>query len=249
MTQFPDHFSGHSTDYASFRPGYPDALFAWLASIAPTTTLVWDCATGSGQAAIGLARHFEQVIATDASAQQIAKAAHAPNVAYRVASAEACGLDDAAVDLVTVAQAVHWFRREAFYAEARRVLRPDGVLAVWTYGLATVEPEVDEIVRYLYGDVVGPYWDFERKLVDGGYRELEFPFEEIKAPHFDMMAAWSLDHLLGYLRTWSAVKRYQREQGKDPVDAAAPALLRAWGARDDARTVRWPLFLRVGRRQ
>jgi SAM-dependent methyltransferase len=246
VTGFKDHFSGHAADYASYRPRYPDELYAWLASIAPARDVAWDCATGSGQAAVGLAPYFRTVIATDASAEQLANAVPCDNVHYRMATAEASGLDDHNVNLTTVAQAVHWFRRDAFYAEVRRVLVPDGVIAVWTYGLAMVNPELDEAIRHLYYDVVGPYWDFERTLVDEGYRTLEFPFEEIPAPQFLMSAQWSIDHLLGYLGTWSAVKRYQRAHGRDPVRDTEPEIRRAWGDGHTVRTVHWPLFMRVG---
>src|SRR6266568_6165743 len=180
--RFPDHFSGVSAGYAAFRPRYPDALFDFLADAAPARDAAWDCATGNGQAAIGLAHHFPRVIATDASEAQIAHATPDPRVTYRVAPAEASGLDDRSVDLVTAAQALHWFDRPKFWAEARRVLRPRGVVAVWTYLLFEIAPEIDAIIREFYSDVVGPFWPPERHITEERYRTIEFPFAEFAAP-------------------------------------------------------------------
>lgn len=245
---FADHFTSVAADYANFRPTYPAALFAWLAAIAPGRALAWDCAAGSGQASRGLAAHFERVIATDASTAQIAAAVSHPRVEYRVAPAEASGLPDGAVDLVTVAQALHWFDLDRFYAEARRVLKPDGVLAVWTYGVLSVAGEaVDARARAFYRETVGPYWPPERRHVESGYRTLPFPFAELETPAFRMEASWSLPELLGYFRSWSATARYLTERGHDPVEALAAELAPLWGASSDHRTITWPLALRVGR--
>lgn len=245
---FADHFTSVAADYASFRPTYPAALFAWLADIVPGRALAWDCAAGSGQASRGLAAHFERVIATDASAAQIAAAASHPRVEYRVAPAEASGLPDGVVDLVTVAQALHWFDLDRFYAEARRVLKPGGVLAVWTYGVLSVAGEaVDARARAFYRETVGPYWPPERRHVESGYRTLPFPFAELETPAFRMEASWSLPELLGYFRSWSATARYLAERGHDPVEALAAELAPLWGSSPDHRTITWPLALRVGR--
>lgn len=244
---FQDHFSALAADYASFRPHYPEVLFAWLAQQAPARNLAWDCATGSGQAALGLAAHFARVIATDASAEQIANARRNPRVDYAVAPAEDSGLAAQSVDLITVAQALHWFDLERFYAEVRRVLRPGGVLAVWTYNvLRTDNNAVNALVDHLYSEVLGPWWPLERRLVENGYRDLPFPFAELATPSFAMRTEWALPHLLGYLRTWSAVKRYREACGTDPVATIADALTAAAGACDRLR-VEWPLALRVGR--
>ena len=245
---FADHFTSVAADYASFRPTYPAALFAWLADIVPGRALAWDCAAGSGQASRGLAAHFERVIATDASAAQIAAAASHPRVEYRVAPAEASGLPDGVVDLVTVAQALHWFDLDRFYAEARRVLKPGGVLAVWTYGVLSVAGEaVDARARAFYRETVGPYWPPERRHVESGYRTLPFPFAELETPAFRMEASWSLPELLGYFRSWSATARYLAERGHDPVEALAAELASLWGSPSDRRTITWPLALRAGR--
>jgi ubiquinone/menaquinone biosynthesis C-methylase UbiE len=248
MSSFPDHFSGVAGAYAERRPHYPRQLFTWLAALAPQRELAWDCATGSGQAAVGLADHFERVIATDASEAQIAAAVAHPDIEYRVAPAASSGLASDSADLVTVGQALHWFDRPAFYAEARRVLRPDGVVAVWTYGLSSLgDPRADAALRRFYSETVGPYWPRERALVDAGYRTIEFPFDEIPPPEIEMEARWPLAAFLGYVATWSAVTRFRAERGFDPVAKLAEELGPHWGDPAAPRQVRWPLALRVGR--
>jgi ubiquinone/menaquinone biosynthesis C-methylase UbiE len=245
---FHDHFSQVSSLYADFRPQYPSQLFDYLAEFAPGRSLVWDCAAGNGQATVDLVRRFDRVIATDASAEQIAAAKPQANVEYRVAPAEQSGLPDTCADLVTVAQALHWFDLPRFYAEARRVLRPGGVLAVWAYGIHAVEDQaINEIVQDYYGNVVGPYWPPERKLVEEGYRTLPFPFAEVQPPHFEMQTRWTLDQLLGYFSTWSATNRFIKARGENPLKPLAESLRRAWGNEATARIVTWPLSLRVGR--
>lgn len=203
---FNDHFTPVSTHYARFRPIYPEALFAWLATTVPARDLAWDCAAGSGQATLDLARHFTRVIATDASRAQIDAASPHPNVEYRVAPAEASGLSEATVDVITVAQALHWFDLDRFYAEVHRVLKPSGILAAWTYGVQTMdEARVDACVQTFYRETVGPCWPPERRYVENGYQTLPFPFREIPAPKFHMTATWTLPELLGYLRSLSLI--------------------------------------------
>ncbi|HEV8263901.1 MAG TPA: class I SAM-dependent methyltransferase [Gemmatimonadales bacterium] len=244
---FADHFSGVSAAYAAFRPRYPDALFDVLAAAAPACDAAWDCATGSGQAALGLARHFARVIATDASDAQIAHAAPHPRITYRVAAAEASGLPDRSVDLVTAAQAVHWFDRPRFWAEARRVLRPEGVIAVWTYWFFSVEPALDAIVRRFYTDTVGPFWPPERKLTEERYQTIDFPFAEFTLPGFTIEQRVTLDEVAGYIRTWSATRGYVERHGRDPVEDLVRELRPIWGDPTTARLARWPLAVRAGR--
>jgi SAM-dependent methyltransferase len=244
---FADHFSGVSAGYAAFRPHYPDALFDLLAEVAPAHDAAWDCGTGSGQAAIGLARHFTHVVATDASDAQIAHATPHPHVTYRVAPAEASGLDDRSVDLVTAAQAVHWFDRPRFWAEARRVLRPKGVVAVWTYRLFSIAAELDAIVRRFYEDTVGPFWPPERRLTEDRFRTIEFPFAEFAVPEFTIEQQVTLDDVAGYIRTWSATRGFVQRHGRDPVDDLIVKLAPVWGDPRTARLARWPVAVRAGR--
>ena len=247
MANFKDHFSDAPAHYAEFRPAYPDELFSWLAGLCAVHEAAWDCATGSGQAAVGLAPHFTKVVATDASSGQIAHAGGPSIVSFRVAPAEASGLAGDSIDLVTVAQAAHWLDLPRFYAEAQRVLKPNGVLALWGYGRLDLPGDMGAIFRRFYGETVGPYWPPERRLIDDAYRSLDFPFAEIAAPEFFIEVEWSLPRLMDYLSTWSAVKRYRADRGGDPLPALMAELQPLWGAPDTALQLRWPLFLRVGR--
>lgn len=247
--QFKDLFSGHATDYARFRPHYPAALFDWLAAIGDTRDLAVDVGAGNGQAAGELAGRFARVLAIEPSAEQIASAPATPGVRFRQGSAEALGLDDVAgtVDLVVVAQAFHWFEHDAFFAEVRRVLRPSGCLAVWCYSLASITPAVDELVYQLYEARVGRYWEPERRFVERGYRDIAVPFAELEAPTFDMRMTWSFEHLVGYLNTWSALKKHIQVEGTNPLDEMLPRLHQAWGETGE-REVVWPLAVRAFRR-
>ena len=247
MSTFKDHFSSLATGYAAYRPEYPPELFEWLAGLCTEHELAWDCATGNGQAAKYIAKHFEYVIATDASAEQIAQAQGADNIVFRVASAEHSELKQHSVDLLVVAQAVHWFDLEKFYAEARRVLKPNGIIALITYAHHRVNAEIDVPSLHYYHDVIGNYWPAERKWVETGYRDLPFPFTEIKAPEFKLDAHWSLPHFLGYQATWSATKRYIESTGHNPIPELQAALAPLWGAPEKSRKIEWPLSLRVGR--
>jgi SAM-dependent methyltransferase len=244
---FKDHFSGHADQYGAFRPSYPDELFAQLASLCPTNELAWDCATGNGQAAAGVAARFQTVVATDASRRQLEEAREIANGHYVVAAAERAPLPDRSVDLITVAQAIHWFALDRFYAEVRRVLRPGGVIACWCYPLHEVTPGVDVVIHRLYNDIVGEYWPPERKIVEEEYRTLPFPFEEVKLPAFAMSLRWDLERMLGYLGTWSSVQRYRKHRGRDPLELIRDDLAAAWGDPRQEHTIRWPLHLRVGR--
>ncbi len=244
---FPDHFSGHADLYRRHRPTYPPELFTWLAERCPGRATAWDCATGNGQAAVGLAAHFAFVAATDASLDQITRARRHPSVGYALASAERAPLADDSADLITVAQAVHWFDLDAFYAEARRVARPGAHLAVWTYSLARVDAAVDAVVDWFYEDVVGPWWPPERRHVHERYGNLPFPFERVPTPDFDMRPRWTRADLAGQLSTWSSVNRYRKERGEDPLDLLEPRLAEAWPDADEVRGVSWPIYLHVGR--
>lgn len=244
---FADHFSGHATAYAKFRPDYPPALYAYLASLCRAREVAWDCGTGNGQAAVGLSGHFVDVIATDPAFNQVRHAPRLSTIHYAAAAAEAAPLSDASVDVVSVAQALHWFDLKRFYTEVRRVLRPDGVLAAWGYGLTRVTPAIDRVIDHYYRDVVGPYWPPERRFLDEHYQSIDFPFGDINAPSFEMEQRWPLSDFVGYLNTWSAAQRYARAHSRSSIDEIYPELAAAWGEPANERVITWPLFLRVAR--
>ena len=244
---FPDLFSAHASTYAAARPEYPDDLYRFLATLPPARDAAWDCATGNGQAARDLARYFRRVIATDASAAQIALAARLPNVEYHVATAEQSGVSDRSVQLVTVAQALHWLDHDRFYPEVRRVTAPGGVIAAWSYGACSAGPDVEPLLREFEFDTVGAYWHEGRRWVDEGYRTIPFPFPEIPAPTFRLRVRWNLRQLGLYLSSWSAVAAFRRDRGEDPVPRLLDRIAHHWGAPDAMREVHWPLALRIGR--
>ena len=245
---FKDHFSQQSATYAEARPGYPAALFQWLSAQTANHHLAWDAGCGNGQASTALAAHFEQVFATDPSAAQIGNAQADPRVRYAVQPAEDCSLADTSADLVTVAQAYHWFEHARFCAEATRVLVPGGLIAVWSYAESRVSPEVDAVFAELHDHRLGHDWPAGREHVINRYRDLPFPFERLPAPEFEMRCEWTLAHYLGYLRSWSASQRYQQRTGRDAVEEIAAAMRAAWGDPGAVRSVSWPLLVLAGRR-
>lgn len=244
--KFTDHFSSVALAYAAHRPRYPDELFAWLASISPARGVAWDCGAGSGQASVGLAAHFGRVIATDASAAQIAQAPPHPAVEYRVAPAEDTGLPDESADIVTVAQAAHWFDLPAFYEEAHRVLRPGGLLAIWCYNRTLVGPGIDPVIAAFQYQRVGPYWPSGREHTDAAYSKMPFPYERVEAPPLLMHQRWTRDQLIAYFGTWSSVRRCREIEGSDPITDIVTALSPLWPDPAEVRDVRWPLWVIAG---
>lgn len=247
MTSFEDHFSQQAREYARYRPQYPRELFVYLASISPRHQLAWDCGTGNGQAARELARYFDCVIATDASADQIAQAVAHERIDYRVGRADEVIFEPGSVDLVSAAMAIHWFDLEQFYQVVRQAVRPDGILAAWMYHLPEIDPAIDPILKHFYADVLAGYWPELFHFIDERYRTLPFPFEEVKPPEFEIQTKWELDQLVGFLDSWSATRRYQNERGQHPVSIIWQELSEKWGEPIQRRTIRWPLYLRVGR--
>ena len=243
---FKDHFSSRADEYAAFRPRYPDALFHYLAGSAPSLGFAWDCACGNGQAALALAEHFDRIVATDASAEQIACAAEHERIEYRVAPAEESSLDSGSIDLVCVAQAMHWFDLDRFHLEVKRVAAPGAVLAAWCYELFEIDPEIDERIFAFYDGAIGPYWPPERRHIEAGYGDIEFPYRETVAPEFQMTASWNLPETIGYLGTWSALTRYRSSNDDDPLAELGRDLEALWGDPARRRMARWLLKLRIG---
>jgi len=244
---FRDHFSRRAADYSRFRPAYPEALFAHLASLVPGRQVACDCATGSGQAAVALARHFGQVLATDASPEQLALATADDRVSYAVAYAEQIPVRGGTLDLVTAAAAVHWFDLDSYYAEVRRALRPEGIIAVWSYYTFESEPAIDELIDRYAHEIVGSYWPDRMHLNQSRYETLPFPFHRVDAPRFYAEATWTLEHLLGFASTWSASQRYEARHQRSALAEIAGELEDAWGGPERRVRLRWPLHMLIGR--
>jgi SAM-dependent methyltransferase len=245
---FADHFSQLAANYARFRPQYPPALYDWIAAQCPARDVAWDCACGSGQATLALAERFDAVIATDASAGQVAAAPRHPRVTYAVAPAEASGIAAASIDCIAIAQALHWFDLGRFYAEVRRVAKPNAIVAAWTYDVLHVgDAPIDAIVQDFYEGTLGQYWPAERRHVERRYADLPFPFEELPPPPLAMHVSWSLPHLIGMFASWSAVGRYREATGNDPLPAVTEALAACWGDPRAERRITWGLWMRAGR--
>ncbi len=247
-TVFKDHFSGLADSYAEARPRYPQALIDRLVEGLPDGAAAWDCGCGSGQLSLGLADAVGRVFATDASAEQIARARAHPRIDYRVATAEASGLPPASVDLVVVAQAAHWFDLPGFYREVRRVAKPGARIGVFCYAAQRLPdaPEANAVVRRFYSTTIGPWWPPERAVIDRGYADLEFPFADTPPEEREMRQDWTLDQLLAYIATWSSVKEYRADTGRDPMPGLAEELGGVWGPADRVRPVVWPIFLHIG---
>ncbi len=244
--KFLDHFSVQAEDYSIYRPEYPPELYQWLASLCEETKLAWDCGTGNGQAAVALTQQFSYVIGTDASESQIYHAMIYPRVEYEVALAHKSTFKDGSVDLVTVAQALHWFEFDLFFAEVERVCKPNGVLAAWCYELHQITPEIDEVIENFYKNIVGEFWPPERKHIEQAYNSIDFPFQSIKAPKCVMQKQWTLNQLYGYLGTWSATQKYMASHNKDPRELIVAELKKAWGS-DETKTVTWPVTIKTFR--
>jgi SAM-dependent methyltransferase len=245
---FEDHYSGHADAYARHRPRYPDELFAWLASVIPARTLAWDAGTGNGQVAIALTKYVDRVVATDASADQLAHATAHDRVTYRNEPSDRVSLASDSVDLVTAGAAAHWFELDGFYREIRRVAKENAVVALFSYGPRDFTADaVAPIVQRFQEEILDGFWPERIQYVHDRYATLPFPFDEIEAPPFVMSAEWNLRELLAFLDTWSASQRYLQQHGTRAIDAIAPELARAWGDADRRREVRCPLFVRAGR--
>jgi SAM-dependent methyltransferase len=247
MTSFEDHFSRISQRYVQYRPQYPAEFFQYLSGLTPGRELAWDFGTGNGQAAVKLADFFRRVVATDPSRQQIARAIPHARVAYYLEKAEQSSLVTGSCDLITGGLAVHWLDLNRFYPEVRRVLKPGGVLAVWSYHLPVIDPGVDRVLKEYYEQVLAGYWPERFHHVAGRYQNLPFPFAELQAPPFWMQAEWDFDQLAGFITSWSATQRYREAQGFYPLEVIWQELSAAWGEPGQVRNIRWQMYMRVGR--
>lgn len=246
MSDIASLFGAGANAYASFRPEYPDALFTWLASNSPNNERALDIGCGNGQASRPLRQHFQQVLACDGSPEQLLAAKDLRDLDCFAANAEAQPLPDASLDLIIVAQALHWFATPTFFAEVRRLLRPNGLFCAWCYSLLRINDELDALLDDFYGNTLGPYWPLGRASVDAGYRDIQPPFQRLQVPPFAIQVQWTLSQLLGYLGTWSAVQRLQQASGCNPLLALQPQLTEAWGEPDQERFISWPLHFLAG---
>jgi len=241
-----DNFSTQSKQYAQFRPAYPKAFYDFILGELKTTDTAWDCATGNGQVAVELAKTFNHVYATDISENQLANAPQKENITYLVEQAEDSSFKDQSFDLITVAQAIHWFNFDAFFATVKRTLKPDGLFVAVGYDLMKIDEKLDPVIHYLYQDILGSYWDEERKHIERRYQSIPFPLKEIDCPSLEIQTTWNFEQLIGYLATWSALQHYIKARGNNPIDLVIDKLRKAWGGEEN-KTIHFPLIMKAGR--
>lgn len=242
---FKDLFSKQAEQYAKYRPQYPAALYKFLSSVVNSNECVWDCATGNGQAAVHLAEHFDRVIATDASAEQIKHAQPHPKVTYYTAPAENSGIESNSCDLVTVATAIHWLNLNEFYEEVKRVLKPGGVISVWVYFGHTIESRIDKLMSGFFDDMVAPHWDSGIQRALNFEEAIHFPFERIETPRFNIEYEWTADDFLNYLLTWSSIQSAIKATNTNLLAIIEPDLKTLWG--EGKRKITWQMHMKTGR--
>jgi len=247
MSSFNDSFSKQSDIYSKYRPSYPTELFSFLSSLTENHALAWDCGTGNGQAAIGLSAFYEKVLATDPSENQIRNAPKSPKVSYFIEPAENSSIRTNTVDIVTIANALHWFNFDLFYKEVNRVVKSNGVIAAWSYGLPIISPEIDSIVKQFHDGTLGTYWQAPNRLVEKAYTTIPFPFRPIPAPKFYIEKVFNLKELIGYFNTWSATQRFINDNKFNPTEELEDDLIKVWPESNTTKTLRWELILKVGR--
>lgn len=241
-----DNFSSSSDKYAKFRPDYPQAIFEFLYPLLENKAVAWDCATGNGQIAKELAKEFNLVEASDISKEQIKHAYQSDNINYSLQAAEKTNYLDNSFDLITVGQAVHWFDFDEFNAEVKRVGKPSSILALIGYELIQISPEIDAIIAHFYKNIIGEFWDPERRHIENSYQQIPFPFQEIQTPEIKNIKDWSYDNLIGYLNTWSAVKHYMTKNNTNPIELIEKDLKKAWGNIENRKAI-FPIIFRAGR--
>lgn len=240
---YQNHFAEQSECYLEYRPTYPESLFDFLKSVVKGHDAVWDCGTGNGQAAVPLSERFKKVIATDLNQAQLDVAPKRENIEYHCCPSEKTPIPSQSMDLITIAQALHWFSFADFYKEVKRVAKPKGLISAWCYGLGS-NPEIDDIIHRLYNEIL--WWPPERRYIDEGYRTIPFPFEKITTPVFAIEKELNYSQLLGYLNTWSAVKEYQQRHQQNPLELIDADLKAAWGDPQAQKLIRWPLHVLLG---
>ena len=241
-----DNFSNIAETYARYRPLFPAALYEYIVNLCEHKVAAWDCGTGNGQVAMELCNHFQRVYATDISQNQIDNAFWDDKITYQVESAEDCSFPDRSFDLIMVAQALHWFEFDKFYAQVKRTLKPKGHIAIIAYGLIEIDESIDQIISELYKNTLAGFWDPERKFIDEQYKTIPFPFKEVDSPSFSIELEWSLEQLIGYLHTWSAVQHYEKANKTHPIKLIQDKLKKAWG-KDAKKKIQFPVYMRLGK--
>jgi hypothetical protein len=241
-----DNFSRQAAQYALYRPRYPKALYDFLLSHTSGREQAWDCGAGNGQVAVQLASQFNHVWATDISENQLKQARALPNITYLQTRAEHTPFPQNTFDLITIAQAIHWFDFEQFYQEVYRTAKPSCTIAAWGYGLLHINSTLDPIIEAFYSEQIGRYWDSERKYIDEAYETIPFPFAEIKPPAFSIEVSWTLAELAGYFNTWSSVQKYIARHQINPVHDLITRLQPHWQSPEEKKAIRFPVFMRVG---
>ncbi len=244
-----DLFSVQADDYAKFRPTYPDSLFNYLAGLCRERKVVWDCATGSGQAALTLTKYFDRVIGTDISQPLLDKAEKHEKITYKSVPAEKTDLDDRSVDLVTVAQALHWFEYDKFFPEVKRVLKPGGIFAAWGYTHLHTDAPVQKLTDHIHNELLKDYWAPQIGILTRHYADIPFPFEPVQPPRFEISQALTFEQLIGYMVSWSATQKYIKEKGQDELQRLFAEVRTAWGDLTQLKPVRWEVFMKAGRAQ
>lgn len=246
MKEVIDNFSDASSSYKKFRPTYPPQLYQAILAQTEARRSCWDCGTGNGQVAAELSKYFEQVYATDVSENQISHSVRKDNIIYKAERAEKTSFADEQFDIITVAQAIHWFDLKKFDLEVARVLKPKGLLFIWGYGLIRIEKEIDKVIDHLYTQEIGPYWDRQRKYIDEHYQGIELNLSKMEAPQsLSITQTWTLDSFIGYLRTWSSVKKYWKAHDDHDPTLSVKTELQAFWEPEEKKDVRFPIFMQI----
>lgn len=243
--EYMNHFANKAAEYHQFRPRYPKELFDYILQLTPNHQRAWDVGTGNGQAAVALSPYFKEIIATDLKQGQLDMAEKKTNIRYIACPAEKVPLEDKSVDLITIAQALHWFNFDDFYQEVRRVAKPGCLISAWCYTLISISPKIDQQINHLYSDILGDkYWPKERRYIDNAYTDIPFPFKQIKTPTFSIERSLNLYQLIGYLNTWSALQEYKAQNNnQNPLDFIMDDLKKLWGNSDKEYLTHTPLYL------
>ncbi|PVV01492.1 hypothetical protein BB560_004088 [Smittium megazygosporum] len=270
------NYSGYSRDRPVYNPQLIDFMLKYHNEINTNKTdTVVDVATGTGIVARLLDKSFKRVVATDISAKMLETAKLVKNDGVNIEYKQATGEDmsflpDNSVDMITVGTGAHWFNSEVFLKEANRVLVENGTLAIFGYSgyQEFVEyPQCNRIYTEFVEDVVGPYWEKGRHVLnrmyshynhlerEAGFKDVFFGIYPESATVYAgtgytiMDKPYVIDHKLtwsgleNYFKTWSGVLNYNKAHPgkKDIAEITAARLTKAAGVTDrkTAIKLRW----------